>query len=228
MTKFHALRVPAISVKDYLNRIFKYASCSYECFVLALIYIDRVIQRNSFVVNSLNVHRVVITAVMLAAKFFDDQYYNNAYYAKIGGVPCPEMNSLELEFLFLVNFTLHVPPDVYEKYTRELSNHAQQLLDHEGGAGGVQQPIVGGDGAEGAKDGGAAAMDTDEGGPKVQEGFDQQQQQQQQQQFGGGGGGGGIGDEMRAAAAASAEHSIVSQPGGFGFGQGGVAVATST
>jgi hypothetical protein len=73
VTKFHALRVPAISVKDYLNRIFKYASCSYECFVLALIYIDRVIQRNSFVVNSLNVHRVVITSVMLAAKFFDDQ-----------------------------------------------------------------------------------------------------------------------------------------------------------
>lgn len=50
------------------------------------------------------------------------------------------MNSLELEFLFLVNFTLHVSPDVYEKYTRELSNHAQQLLEvepgkSEGGAG---------------------------------------------------------------------------------------------
>ena len=80
ITKFHALRAPNISVKDYLERIFKYASCSSECFVLALIYIDRVIQRNQFVVNSLNVHRVLITAIMLAAKFFDDQYYNNGMF----------------------------------------------------------------------------------------------------------------------------------------------------
>ena len=46
---------------------------------------------------------------MLAAKFYDDIYYNNAYYAKIGGVPCHEINNLELEFLFMINFTLNVP-----------------------------------------------------------------------------------------------------------------------
>ena len=68
------------------HRIHKYASCSKECFILALIYIDRLIQRNNFLLTELNVHRVVITAVLLAAKFFDDAYYNNAYYAKVGGV----------------------------------------------------------------------------------------------------------------------------------------------
>lgn len=51
------------------------------------------------------------------------QYFNNAYYAKVGGVPCNEMNSLELEFLFSVNFTLHVTTDVFEKYYIELANH---------------------------------------------------------------------------------------------------------
>ena len=57
---------------------------------------------------------------MLAAKFFDDHYYNNTYYAKIGGVPRNEMNLLELEFLFLVNFSLYLDPDEYEKYHFEL------------------------------------------------------------------------------------------------------------
>lgn len=123
VTKFHALRPPSISILDYCARIHKYASCSPECFVLALVYIDRLIQRNSLLLNSLNVHRIIITAVMLAAKFFDDQYYNNAYYAKVGGVPTSEVNSLELEFLFCINFTLHVPTDVYEKYYSELANH---------------------------------------------------------------------------------------------------------
>lgn len=56
----------------------KYAACSGECFVLALVYIDRIIQSNpTFVVNSLNIHRLLITSIMLAAKFFDDQYFNN-------------------------------------------------------------------------------------------------------------------------------------------------------
>lgn len=123
ITKFHALRPPSISIGDYCSRIYKYASCSPECFVLALVFIDRLIQRNSLLLTSLNVHRIIITAVMLAAKFFDDAYFNNAYYAKVGGVPTSEVNALELEFLFSINFSLHVPTDVYEKYYGELGNH---------------------------------------------------------------------------------------------------------
>lgn len=93
VTKFHALRPPAITILDYCARIHKYASCSPECFVLALVYIDRLIQRNSLLLTSLNVHRIIITAIMLAAKFFDDQYFNNAYYAKVGGVPTSEVRA---------------------------------------------------------------------------------------------------------------------------------------
>ena len=88
--------------------------------MLALVYIDRLIQRNSLLLTSLNVHRIIITAVMLAAKFFDDQYFNNAYYAKVGGVPLGEVNALELDFLFSINFSLHTPTDVFEKYYAEL------------------------------------------------------------------------------------------------------------
>eukprot|EP00474_Spongospora_subterranea_P010200 CRZ10658.1 hypothetical protein [Spongospora subterranea] len=125
VTKFHALKPPAITILDYLERIRKYASCSDECFVLALVYIDRIIQSNhNFTVNSLNVHRLLITSVMLAAKFFDDQYFNNAYYAKVGGVPCHEINSLEVEFLFMINFSLFVTSDAYMQYYTELCNHA--------------------------------------------------------------------------------------------------------
>lgn len=124
VTKFHALRAPSISILQYLERIHKYASCSTESFVLALIFIDRLIQRNNFLLTHLNVHRVVISAVLVAAKFFDDAYYNNAYYAKVGGVLVSELNSLEVEFLFRINFALHVGPELYRKYQEELLSHA--------------------------------------------------------------------------------------------------------
>jgi hypothetical protein len=124
VTKFHALRAPGISILQYLERIHKYASCSTECFILALVYIDRLIQRNNFLLTELNVHRVIISAVLLAAKFFDDAYYNNAYYAKVGGVLVSEINGLEVEFLFRINFSLHVSPEVFMKYQAELLSHA--------------------------------------------------------------------------------------------------------
>jgi len=94
---------------------------------MALIYIDRLIQSNNFLLTELNVHRVVITAVLLAAKFFDDAYYNNAYYAKVGGVLVSEMNGLEVDFLFRINFTLHVTPEVFAKYRGELLAQSQAL-----------------------------------------------------------------------------------------------------
>ncbi|KAG7349452.1 cyclin [Nitzschia inconspicua] len=124
ITKFHALKPPGIGIEAYLERIHKYACCSNECFILALIYIDRLIQRNNFLLTELNVHRVVITSILLAAKFFDDAYYNNAYYSKVGGVMVSELNGLEVDFLFRINFSLHVQPDVFEKYKAELIAHS--------------------------------------------------------------------------------------------------------
>jgi len=47
ITKFHALKTPSITILQYLERIRKYASCSTEC----LIYNDRIIQRNEFVLT---------------------------------------------------------------------------------------------------------------------------------------------------------------------------------
>jgi len=138
---FHALQPPSIGLASYMDRIVKYANCSDECFVCALIYIDRIIQtRTSFVISSFNIHRLLITSVMLSAKFMDDIYYNNAYYAKVGGVPTGEINGLELEFLFLINFTLFVQEDIFSMYKQELQKQAQEMMDADGtgGAGPVE------------------------------------------------------------------------------------------
>jgi len=127
VTRFHALRPPQIPIKVYLKRIAKYSCCSEECFVLALIYIDRVIRSNgSFLVNSYNVHRMIITSVMIATKFFDDQYFNNAHFGRVGGVSCKEINLLEIEFLFMINFNLYVESDLFTTYDNRLMSHGNQ------------------------------------------------------------------------------------------------------
>ncbi|KAI4354662.1 hypothetical protein L6164_003509 [Bauhinia variegata] len=108
---FHGLTRPTISIQSYLDRIFKYANCSPSCFVVAYVYLDRFTQRQpTLPINSFNVHRLLITSVMVSAKFMDDMYYNNAYYAKVGGISTMEMNFLEVDFLFGLSFHLNIHP----------------------------------------------------------------------------------------------------------------------
>lgn len=46
-------------------------------------------------------------------------------FAQVGGVPCIEMNSLEIAFLFGVNFNLTVSSEEYRNYRMRLAKHAQ-------------------------------------------------------------------------------------------------------
>jgi hypothetical protein len=117
ISRFHAVRAPSISLKEYLVRIARFFQCSPSCFVLALVYIDRALKLNaSFLVDALSVHRLVLAAVAVAAKFFDDCYYSNAFYAKVGGIKVPELNALEVAFLDLIDWRLHVTAGDFRHY----------------------------------------------------------------------------------------------------------------
>ncbi|XP_010240959.1 PREDICTED: cyclin-U1-1 [Nelumbo nucifera] len=114
---FHGIRAPSISIPKYLERIYKYTNCSPSCFVVGYVYIDRLLHKypDSLVI-SLNVHRLLVTSVMVASKVLDDVHYNNAFYARVGGVSNAELNRLELELLFLLDFSVIVTSRIFETY----------------------------------------------------------------------------------------------------------------
>ncbi|RLN08893.1 cyclin-P4-1-like [Panicum miliaceum] len=135
---FRGKALPAIPVRRYAERIYRYAGCSPACFVVAYVYLDRLAQRpldgeeegeegaEVVGVDSYSVHRLLITAVMVAAKFMDDMHFNNAYFARVGGVEVAEMNGLELELLFALRFRLNVTPDTFARYCAALEG---QMLE---------------------------------------------------------------------------------------------------
>lgn len=127
IAKFQCSYAPEVSIFAYLERIRKYANCSDCCFIVALIYIDRIIEKRNVILTQLNIHRLLLTCVLLAAKFFDDLFYNNTFYAKLGGITTNELNSLEIEMLRLTNFSLSVNRDSYDHYCYELQRFAVTL-----------------------------------------------------------------------------------------------------
>ena len=134
LTVFHSRKAPSISIYNYIARIHDLALCSESCYIMAFIYIDRVLQKNpGFALDSLSIHRLILASIFIAIKFHDDIYYNNEYYAKVGGISVEEMNFLEIGILSFLQFDLFVHPQVYSEYVTELSTHCVQI---------VQQPIM--------------------------------------------------------------------------------------
>ena len=75
----------------------------------------------AYELNSYNMHRLILTGIMVAAKFVDDFYFSNNYWSKVGGIPNDELNGLEMELLFLLNFSLHTTRAEYDDYAAELA-----------------------------------------------------------------------------------------------------------
>uniref|UniRef100_A0A8R7P8H9 Cyclin n=1 Tax=Triticum urartu TaxID=4572 RepID=A0A8R7P8H9_TRIUA len=106
------------------NAFFKYAECSPSCFVLALVYMVRHLHQPNVYMTPFSVHRLLITSVVVDAKFTDDAFFNNALYARVGGINTIEMNRLELDLLFNLDFGLKVNLETFGSYYLQLEKHA--------------------------------------------------------------------------------------------------------
>nr|KMM69681.1 hypothetical protein CPAG_05995 [Coccidioides posadasii RMSCC 3488] len=90
-----------------------------------------------FVVDSLNIHRLVIAGITCATKYFSDAFWTNSRYSKVGGIPLRELNHIELQFLLLNDFRLSISPDelqtyatmLVEFYIREILNQRKRLQE---------------------------------------------------------------------------------------------------
>jgi hypothetical protein len=121
---FDAIEIPTMNLVDYAKRIWKYFQSSHESHVLALLYVNRFLEAEpKFTLSKLNVHRLFLACTVVAAKFFDDSYLYNSFYAQVGGVSMQELNDLELKVLEVIRWKLHVDPAVYDKFNMAVLEH---------------------------------------------------------------------------------------------------------
>ena len=119
-TVFHGTCIPQIDLSSYLNRLMKYGKLSHSTVIISLIYLDRQLAhlpgRNTLSITDWTVHRILLASVVLAAKYQDDEYFNNNHMAAVGGVTNIELNAMEVAMLVSLNFSLYVSPLVFARY----------------------------------------------------------------------------------------------------------------
>lgn len=140
---FKGKHVPQINLNQYFQRIQKYCPTTNDVYLSLLIYFDRISKKcNSipdkenndetsgdgttleedgqrsqlFVMDSFNIHRLIIAGITVSTKFLSDFFYSNSRYARVGGISLKEMNHLELQFLLLCDFNLLISIEEFERY----------------------------------------------------------------------------------------------------------------
>lgn len=111
--KFEGIDVPNITIKKYLERLYIYlfkndiTSFILFCYI-GIYYIEKIKKYNKFEINCYNIHRIIGITLSIAYKFLMDEPYNNIYLGDIMGISIVEFNDLELNFLYYINFSLHI------------------------------------------------------------------------------------------------------------------------
>ncbi|KAK9238453.1 cyclin-domain-containing protein [Lipomyces kononenkoae] len=121
LTRFHSRAPPLISHADYLHRLTRFCSLEKSTLLSMVFYIDLLCGAySSFTINSLTVHRFLITAATVASKGLCDSFCTNAHYARVGGVSLTELNLLEVEFLVRVGWRVVPAVKTLDEYYKRM------------------------------------------------------------------------------------------------------------
>ena len=120
----------SITINDYLKRLVKYTQAESSTLIAMLIYIDRICELNNFIINSYNVYKILFSSLIIAIKYNEDEYYDNKFYAKVGGLTLKEMNNLEINYLSLIDFKLYISEEVFDNYFENLIDAMQTLINN--------------------------------------------------------------------------------------------------
>ena len=83
--------------------------------LLTMMNIDKLLA-NQFIISSENIKNILFTCMVITQKYYEDEILYDKDYAKIGGYDPQDLVSLEIEFLSLIDFSLEIKEEEFNKY----------------------------------------------------------------------------------------------------------------
>jgi len=120
----------------YLARMVRYTAISPCNFLVGVIYLQRLRDKTrggrAIKLTYYNCQRLLLCANMIASKCFDDYFMSNQQWARVGDLTAKEMNALELDMLFALDFDLFISRETYEEWFLQIGQMSRSLQASEG------------------------------------------------------------------------------------------------
>ena len=105
------------TIFDFMADIIILTKMEKEVIILSLIYIERLIFNTGLLLTSRNWRRILLTAMIIASKIWDDNSFENTHFSQVfANLGVSEINTLERIFLELINYKVYVKQSEYFKY----------------------------------------------------------------------------------------------------------------
>lgn len=104
-------------IRRLCKRIVERARLQAECSIIALIYIERLMELKGVNLNARNWIPILVAALLTSSKVWDDHSTFNADLTAILPIfSVPSINELERQFLGDLNYSLHIKSSDYARY----------------------------------------------------------------------------------------------------------------
>eukprot|EP00298_Acanthocystis_sp_HF-20_P004300 c14638_g1_i1.p1 GENE.c14638_g1_i1~~c14638_g1_i1.p1 ORF type:complete len:269 (+),score=129.98 c14638_g1_i1:56-862(+) len=107
-TPFWCRKPASLPLLDFVRRIGAHMHASDQAYIVGSTYLVRLQKSHPNIFGQQSAHKISMAVIVVAAKWTDDAFYANSYYAQVGGISLREMNRLELEVLRLLDFNVFV------------------------------------------------------------------------------------------------------------------------
>merc|ERR1711939_279135 len=108
---FHGRPLSA-SIEDFIRKICTCAKLDESVVLVAAVYLSRIVEKaeGELPISSCTVHRLLLQAMTVGAKFTLDHPRSNKSMASFADIPVSKFNQLEVKFLCAIQYDLAVTP----------------------------------------------------------------------------------------------------------------------
>ncbi|CAO3684353.1 unnamed protein product [Rhizopus stolonifer] len=119
----------SVAFKKFCRQILNATQLSESVVLLSLKYIAILLQNSPSIQGADgSEYRLFTVSLMLANKFLDDNTFTNKTWSEVSGMKVTDLNIMELEFLDVLHFRLHVKKEEYERWRTALYDFRHQLI----------------------------------------------------------------------------------------------------
>ena len=109
------------SLADYLYYWVEKMEFNDNLLILTMMNIDKILTKE-FILTDDNVKNVLFTCMVITQKYYEDENFKDKDYSKLIQLNAEELIKMEMEFLSLIDFSLHISDEEFNKYKYKMKD----------------------------------------------------------------------------------------------------------